>query len=156
MVEEGRYPADVPLHASLAWRVGGGALGKGGSGAGPAARGGGGPRCGAQQGVRLGNSTRNLTLLALTLHNRAEAWLGLGELRRARIDADEAVVLWQRIGSPLAAFGLALTARVHRVRGATRQAVAAYQAALAMPRTGAPSDCLPSTRRPSRRPTPRP
>lgn len=84
------------------------------------------------EAVRLGNSTRNLTLLALTLHNRAEAWLGLGELRRARIDADEAVVLWQRIGSPLAAFGLALTARVHRVRGATRQAVAAYQAALAM------------------------
>ncbi|MEU2614862.1 BTAD domain-containing putative transcriptional regulator [Micromonospora sp. NPDC007271] len=84
------------------------------------------------EAVRLGELVGHQTLLALALHNRAEAWLGLGELRRARSDADEALTRWQRAGSPLAAFGLTLTARVHRVRGATRQAVAAYQAALAM------------------------
>lgn len=84
------------------------------------------------EAVRLGELLGHQTLLALALHNRAEAWLGLGELRRARSDADEALARWQRAGSPLAAFGLTLTARVHRVRGAARQAVAAYQAALAM------------------------
>ncbi|SCF05870.1 DNA-binding transcriptional activator of the SARP family [Micromonospora viridifaciens] len=84
------------------------------------------------EAVRLGELVGHQTLLALALHNRAEAWLGLGELRRARGDADEALTRWQRAGSPLAAFGLTLTARVHRVRGAARQAVAAYQAALAM------------------------
>ncbi|MGN9812907.1 BTAD domain-containing putative transcriptional regulator [Micromonospora sp. BQ11] len=84
------------------------------------------------EAVRLGGLLGHPTLLPLALHNRAEAWLGLGELRRARSDADEALALWQRAGSPLAAFGLTLTARVHRVRGATRQAAAAYQAALAM------------------------
>ncbi|MEU8263068.1 BTAD domain-containing putative transcriptional regulator [Micromonospora sp. NPDC048999] len=85
-----------------------------------------------REAVRLGELLGHQTLLALALHNRAEAWLGLGELRRARSDADEALALWQRVGSPLAAFGLTLTARVHRVRGAARQAIAAYQAALAM------------------------
>ncbi|MFJ8580015.1 BTAD domain-containing putative transcriptional regulator [Micromonospora sp. NPDC093277] len=85
-----------------------------------------------REAVRLGELLGQHTLLALALHNRAEAWLGLGELRRARSDADEALALWQRAGSPLAAFGLTLTARVHRVRGAARQAVAAYHAALAM------------------------
>ncbi|MFU8872837.1 BTAD domain-containing putative transcriptional regulator [Micromonospora sp. SL4-19] len=84
------------------------------------------------EAVRLGELLGHQTLLALARHNRAEAWLGLGELRRARSDADEALTVWQRAGSPLAAFGLALTARVHRVRGAVGQAVAAYQAALAM------------------------
>ncbi|MEE6263041.1 BTAD domain-containing putative transcriptional regulator [Plantactinospora sonchi] len=71
-------------------------------------------------------------LLALALHNRAEAWLGLGELGPARADADQALTLWQRDGSPLAAFGLLLTARVHRVCGSTSRAVAAYQAAWSM------------------------
>ncbi|MFU8850242.1 BTAD domain-containing putative transcriptional regulator [Micromonospora sp. SL1-18] len=85
-----------------------------------------------REAVRLGELLGHQTLLALALHNRAEAWLGLGELRRARSDADEALARWQRAGSPLAAFGLTLTARVHRVRGAVRQAMAAYQAALAM------------------------
>ena len=84
------------------------------------------------EAVRLGELLGHQMLLALALHNRAEAWLGLGDLRRARSDADEALALWQRAGSPLAAFGLTLTARVHRVRGATHQAVAAYRAALAM------------------------
>ncbi|RIV41459.1 BTAD domain-containing putative transcriptional regulator [Micromonospora radicis] len=84
------------------------------------------------EAVRLGELHGHQMLLALALHNRAEAWLGLGELRRARGDADQALARWQRAGSPLAAFGLTLTARVHRVRGATRQAVAAYRAALAM------------------------
>lgn len=82
--------------------------------------------------IRLGELTRQPTLLALALHNRAEAWLGLGELAPARTDADAALTLWQRDGSPLAAFGLLLTARVHQVRGSTRRAVAAYTAALAM------------------------
>ncbi|GIG91389.1 BTAD domain-containing putative transcriptional regulator [Plantactinospora endophytica] len=82
--------------------------------------------------IRLGEQTGQRLLLALALHNRAEAWLGLGELGRARTDADAALSLWQRDGSPLAAFGLLLTARVHRVCGSTSQAVAAYQAALAM------------------------
>ncbi|MEQ4300123.1 BTAD domain-containing putative transcriptional regulator [Plantactinospora sp. B6F1] len=82
--------------------------------------------------IRLGERTGQRMLLALALHNRAEAWLGLGELARARADSDAALSLWQRDGSPLAAFGLLLTARVHRVCGATSQAVAAYQAALAM------------------------
>ncbi|MFE9655913.1 BTAD domain-containing putative transcriptional regulator [Micromonospora sp. NPDC006431] len=85
-----------------------------------------------REAVRLGELLGHQTLLALALHNRAEAWLGLGELRRARSDADEAVARWQQAGSPLAAFGLALAARVHRVRGAARQAMVAYQAALAM------------------------
>lgn len=85
-----------------------------------------------REAVRLGELLGHQTLLALALHNRAEAWLGLGELRRARSDADEALARWQRAGSPLAAFGLTLTARVHRVRGAARQAMIAYQAALAM------------------------
>ncbi|MEV6694793.1 BTAD domain-containing putative transcriptional regulator [Micromonospora sp. NPDC051196] len=84
------------------------------------------------EAVRLGELLGHQMLLALALHNRAEAWLGLGDLRRARSDADEALARWQRAGSPLAAFGLTLTARVHRVRGATHQAVAAYRAALAM------------------------
>ncbi|PZG21166.1 hypothetical protein C1I95_08090 [Micromonospora craterilacus] len=84
------------------------------------------------EAVRLGELLGHQMLLALALHNRAEAWLGLGDLRRARSDADEALARWQRAGSPLAAFGLTLTARVHRVRGATQQAVAAYRAALAM------------------------
>ncbi|GAA3775293.1 hypothetical protein GCM10022225_73980 [Plantactinospora mayteni] len=82
--------------------------------------------------IRLGERTGQRLLLALALHNRAEAWLGLGELSRARADSDAALSLWQRDGSPLAAFGLLLTARVHRVCGATSQAVAGYQAALAM------------------------
>ncbi|MGI5150275.1 BTAD domain-containing putative transcriptional regulator [Plantactinospora sp. CA-294935] len=82
--------------------------------------------------IRLGEQTGQRLLLALALHNRAEAWLGLGELARARTDSDAALSLWQRDGSPLAAFGLLLTARVHRVCGSTSQAVAGYRAALAM------------------------
>ncbi|WP_422769763.1 BTAD domain-containing putative transcriptional regulator [Plantactinospora sp. WMMC1484] len=82
--------------------------------------------------IRLGEQTGQRLLLALALHNRAEAWLGLGELGRARSDADAALSLWQRDGSPLAAFGLLLTARVHRVCGSTSRAVAAYEAASAM------------------------
>ncbi|MFY1670452.1 BTAD domain-containing putative transcriptional regulator [Plantactinospora sp. WMMB334] len=82
--------------------------------------------------IRLGEQTGQRLLLALALHNRAEAWLGLGELGRARGDADAALSLWQRDGSPLAAFGLLLTARVHRVCGSTSRAVAAYEAASAM------------------------
>ncbi|WP_431883313.1 BTAD domain-containing putative transcriptional regulator [Micromonospora gifhornensis] len=84
------------------------------------------------EAVRLGELLGQQMLLALALHNRAEAWLGLGDLHRARSDADKALARWQRAGSPLAAFGLTLTARVHRVRGANHQAVAAYRAALAM------------------------
>ena len=82
--------------------------------------------------IRLGELTGQPMLLALALHNRAEARLGLGELGPARTDVDAALTLWQREGSPLAAFGLLLTARVHQVRGSTRRAVAAYTAALAM------------------------
>ncbi|MGX7672659.1 BTAD domain-containing putative transcriptional regulator [Plantactinospora sp. DSM 117369] len=82
--------------------------------------------------IRLGERTGQRLLLALALHNRAEAWLGLGDLAKARTDSDSALSLWQRDGSPLAAFGLLLTARVHRVCGSTSQAVAAYRAALEM------------------------
>ncbi|NJC72228.1 hypothetical protein HC031_21265 [Planosporangium thailandense] len=84
------------------------------------------------EAIRLGALTEQPTLLALALHNRAEAWLGLGELAGARADADEAVTLWQRHGSPLAAFGLLMTARVHQAVGSARQATAAYRQALVM------------------------
>lgn len=82
--------------------------------------------------IPLAEQAGEWLLLALALHNRAEAWLGLGELGPARADADRALTLWQRDGSPLAAFGLLLTARVHLVCGSTSRAVAAYQAAWSM------------------------
>ncbi|MEO3819668.1 BTAD domain-containing putative transcriptional regulator [Plantactinospora sp. B24E8] len=82
--------------------------------------------------IMLAERTGERLLLALALHNRAEAWLGLGELGPARADSDRALSLWQRDGSPLAAFGLLLTARVHLVCGSTSRAVAAYQAAWSM------------------------
>lgn len=72
------------------------------------------------------------SLLALAFYNRAEARLGLGELEAARADADESLTLWQRDGSPLAAFGMLVTARVHQVCGSVRQATAAYREAVAM------------------------
>ncbi|WP_433222894.1 BTAD domain-containing putative transcriptional regulator [Dactylosporangium sp. CS-047395] len=84
------------------------------------------------EAVGLGAQTVHPTLLALALINRAEAWLGLCRLERARADADQAVSLWQRARSPLAAFGHTLTGRVHLARGAMHQATAAYQAALAV------------------------
>ncbi|GIF77840.1 hypothetical protein Asi02nite_73580 [Asanoa siamensis] len=84
------------------------------------------------EAVRLGERTGHPTLWAMALHNRAEAWLGRSRLTLARADADAALSLWQRASSPLAAFGLTLTARVHRARGAIHQAVAGYQAALAV------------------------
>ncbi|MGC9671508.1 BTAD domain-containing putative transcriptional regulator [Planosporangium sp. 12N6] len=83
------------------------------------------------EAIRLGTLIEQPTLLALALHNRAEAWLGLGELAEARADADRALTLWQRDGSPLAAFALLTTARVHQARGSARQATAAYREALA-------------------------
>ncbi|GAB3800393.1 hypothetical protein GCM10027605_15840 [Micromonospora zhanjiangensis] len=82
--------------------------------------------------IRLGGPTGQPTLLALALHNRAEAWLGLGDLAAARADADESLTRWQRDGSPLAALGLLTTARVHQARGSARQAAAAYREAVAM------------------------
>ncbi|WP_433064578.1 BTAD domain-containing putative transcriptional regulator [Dactylosporangium sp. CS-033363] len=84
------------------------------------------------EAVRLGAQTVHPTLLALALINRAEAWLGLCRLEQARADADQAVSLWQQARSPLAAFGHMLTGRVHLARGAMHQAMAAYQAALAV------------------------
>lgn len=79
--------------------------------------------------IRLAEQADERLLLALALHNRAEAWLGLGQLGPARSDADAALTLWQRAGSPLAALGLLLTARVHMVCGSPSRAAAAYQAA---------------------------
>lgn len=84
------------------------------------------------EAIRLGEGAAQPTLLALALHNRAEAWLGLSDLHAARADAGRALTLWQREGSPLAAFGLLMTARVHLARGSAWQATAAYREAVAM------------------------
>ncbi|MGA5701428.1 BTAD domain-containing putative transcriptional regulator [Peterkaempfera bronchialis] len=84
------------------------------------------------EAIGLGEPAAQRTLLALALHNRAEAWLGLSELDAARGDADRALTLWQQEGSPLAAFGLLMIARVHLTRGSPWQAASAYREALAM------------------------
>ncbi|WP_326805953.1 hypothetical protein OIE49_35925 [Streptomyces sp. NBC_01788] len=84
------------------------------------------------EAIGLGEGAPQQTLLALALHNRAEAWLGLSDLNAARADADRALTLWQREGSPLAAFGLLMIARVHLARGSSWQAMAAYREAVAM------------------------
>ena len=83
------------------------------------------------QAIRLGERADLPELLALARHNRAESWLGLGELDRAREDADVSLSGWQRMGSPQAAFGLLTIARVHRQRGLVSQAIAAYREAIA-------------------------
>jgi len=84
------------------------------------------------EAIRLGELAGLPELLALARHNRAESWLGLGELDRAREDADASLSGWQRMGSPQAAFGLLTIARVHRQRGLVSQAVAAYREAIAL------------------------
>ncbi|WP_433380909.1 hypothetical protein ACQPZX_16155 [Actinoplanes sp. CA-142083] len=82
--------------------------------------------------IRLSEDGGMPEFLALARHNRAEAWLGLGELRRARDDADASLSGWQRMGSPQAAFGLLTIARVHRQLGLASQAVAAYREAIVL------------------------
>ena len=83
------------------------------------------------EAIRLGERAELPELLALARHNRAESWLGLGELDRARADADLSLSGWQRMGSPQAAFGLLTIARVHRQRGLASQSAAAYREAIA-------------------------
>src|SRR5690349_4754108 len=84
------------------------------------------------EAIRLGGRAELPELLALARHNRAESWLGLGELDRAREDADASLSGWQRMGSPQAAFGLLTIAQVHRRRGLASQAAAAYREAIAL------------------------
>jgi len=86
------------------------------------------------EAIRLGERAGLPELLALARHNRAESWLGLGALDRAREDADVSLSGWQRMGSPHAAFGLLTIAGVHRRRGLASQAVAAYREAIALAR----------------------
>lgn len=80
---------------------------------------------------RLADLTGFTPFGALTLSNRAEALVGVGQLEEAAVDAADAVAAWRSLGSRLVVYGLEEQARVQTLRGDVRGAVASYREAIA-------------------------
>ncbi|MGY0236030.1 BTAD domain-containing putative transcriptional regulator [Longispora urticae] len=79
--------------------------------------------------VRLAERTGYAAMLALALCNRGEILVRLGYLDEADGDYTRAAALYQRMGSRKVAYALTGTANLHRLRGRTAVARAAYEEA---------------------------
>lgn len=82
--------------------------------------------------VRLAELTSFASYLALSLCNRGETRLRMGQLDLALADLEASRERYQQIGSDMVAYPLAILGELHRERGNLGQARAAFEEALAI------------------------
>jgi ATP/maltotriose-dependent transcriptional regulator MalT len=82
--------------------------------------------------VRLAELTSFASYLALSLCNRGETKLRMGQLDEALADLDASRARYQQIGSDMVAYPLTISGELHRERGNLAQARAAFEEALAI------------------------
>ncbi|MGD1053266.1 MAG: tetratricopeptide repeat protein, partial [Candidatus Dormibacteria bacterium] len=82
--------------------------------------------------VRLAELTSFANFHALSLCNRGETRLRMGQLDEALVDLEASRARYQEIGSDMIAYPLCLIGEVHRERGNLAQARAAYEEAAAI------------------------
>jgi len=82
--------------------------------------------------LRLADLAGFATFRGLALSNRGQALMGLGRLDEARAELESARVVFERLGSSMAAYPYGSLGDIHRVRGDRVAARAAYERAIAL------------------------
>ncbi|HEX6578520.1 MAG TPA: BTAD domain-containing putative transcriptional regulator [Jiangellaceae bacterium] len=82
--------------------------------------------------LRLADLAGFATFRGLALSNRGQALMGMGRLDEARAELESARVVFERLGSSMAAYPYGSLGDLHRIRGERVAARAAYEKALAL------------------------
>ncbi len=82
--------------------------------------------------LRLADLAGFATFRGLALSNRGQALLALGRMDEAKVELESARVVFERLGSSMAAYPYASLGDIHRIRGDRVAARAAYQRALGL------------------------
>lgn len=88
----------------------------------------------ADTALRLADVAGFASFRAMALTNRGQALTRLGRLDEAKVELEGARTVFERIGSPMAAYAHAALGDVHRLRGDTGTALACYQRAVTLAR----------------------